>query len=55
MGWAIRDHLGLEPILTPMGTHTSVATMTRTMTRLSVMSPSHSGVQNTAQPFSAVT
>jgi hypothetical protein len=48
----VRAKRGFDPIFTPIGNHTSVATMTNTTTREKVTSPSHSGVQNTARPSS---
>jgi hypothetical protein len=55
MGWARRAARGFNPMRTPIGTHTTVATATRTTTRPKVIRPCHSGVQNTPHPWSSVT
>ena len=40
IGWAIRVTFGFIPIHTPIGTHTTVATATSTITRAKVAAPS---------------
>ena len=50
IGWAARATRGLRPIQTPIGTHTSVAKTTSTITREKVIAPYPNALRTSPGP-----